>query len=376
MNPTQDPKSGQPAEIPRIPFLLSRQLDGDLTPDESSALALFQQTDAQRGVLAAMTDLRGQLKALPVKPVSASFATSVHNAVDQLSAKLPGTSARVARRGRIVRVIVAVSVTACAAALMLLLQRPADNSHQLSRASDSPAAGQTINTPANSAAAGRTTVNVSTKGEGTAPPSTVAELNVSAQQNQMQVFIENDDWDIVVVQVHSKDRNSVMRNIEALVAQHDMDIKPVAGNDRDGTRFGILLTSTGVKDNAFIESVVSETDAESADWNVQSVANSTRKSLIHSLQESLKTPTHSELHFGQVYIALPKFTEQNATASGSLVAQNDAVDAVDAASLPSAATRRTALPPDEVATNPPMPSARRTPVLVVFEFTDMAPEHI
>lgn len=338
MNSAQDPDSSQPAETEQIEFLLSRQLDGDLIPEESAELALIQQTDAHRGCRAAMTDLRGQLRSLPVKPVSASFMTSVHDAIRQQSktvsvaSVVSVASAADARRGRILRGIIAVSVTACAAALFLLLQPPVDHTLLLAKAGDSPAARRTIDIPATASAAGRVAAQVSTEPESSAPPSTFAKLNLIAQQNQMRVFIENDDWDIVVVQVQSKDRDSVMRNIEALVAQNGMDIRSVAGNDDDDTRFGILLTSTSVRDNAFIKSVVSETDAESADWNAQSVANSTRESLIHSVQESLKTPTHSELHFGQVYIAVPKSTE--------------------------------------------VPAARETPVLLVFEFTDRAPEQI
>lgn len=373
MNSAQDPDSSHPAKTEQIKFLLSRQLDGDLTPEESAGLALLQQTDAHRGCLAAMTDLRGQMKALPVKPVSASFAVSVHDAIKQVSLTALAASTPDARRGRIIRGIIAVSVTACAAALVLLLQPPANNTRQLAKTGDSPPARQTIHIPATVAVADKAAAQVSTEPEASAPPSTVAELHAIAQQNQMRVFIENDDWDIVVVQVHSKDRETVMRNIEALVAQNGMAIQSVAGNDDDDTRFGILLTSTDVKDNAFINSVVSETDAKSAEWNSQLVANSTRESLIHSVQESLKTPTHSELHFGQVFMALPKSTDAPAADAPTLLAHDDAVDR---ASLSSGATTKTAPPADEVATAPSVSSARKTPVLLVFEFTDKAPEHI
>ena len=75
MNSAQDPKFSQPAETERIQLLLSRQLDGDLQPEEASELAAFLRTDVYRSYLAAMAGLRDQLKALPVKRVSASFVT-------------------------------------------------------------------------------------------------------------------------------------------------------------------------------------------------------------------------------------------------------------------------------------------------------------
>ena len=102
MNPAQDPKSSQPAETDRIQFLLSRYLDGDLTLEESSELAALQQSVAHRASLAAMTELRGQLKALPVKRVSESFATSVHDAIHKASTTVSAISAPNAQRERMV----------------------------------------------------------------------------------------------------------------------------------------------------------------------------------------------------------------------------------------------------------------------------------
>ena len=198
-------------------------------------------------------------------------------------------------------------------------------------------------------------------------------------QEEMRPFIENDKWSIVVVTVNSKDREEVMRIIESLVAKHGMDIQAVVGNDDHDARFGVLFTSTGVDDKAFIDSVISETNPQSADWNPRSVADSTRESLIRGMQESMKTPTHSERHFGQVYMTLPKSTKPLAAASESLVAQSDAVEAntkpLDKAAHRSQAARGFAVPPAEVSS---VQSARaqKTPILVVFEFTDKAPEQI
>ena len=336
MNPAQDPKSSQPAETDRIQFLLSRYLDGDLTLEESSELAALQQSDADRAFLAAMTELRGQLKALPVKRVSESFATSVHDAIHKASTTVSAISAPNAQRGRMMKGIVAVSVTACAAALMLFL-RSRDVEHAVGPAQIADAA---------------------------------ADQNAIAQQEEMRPFMETDKWSIVVVTVNSKDRDEVMRILETIVAKNGMEIKSVVGNDHHDARFGVLFTSTGANDNAFIESVISETNAQSANWNPQSVADSTSDSFIHRVQESLKTPTLSELHFGKVYMALLKSSKQPAAASYSRLAKNDAVDG---ASLPSTAAKKTTELPNEVAA---ALTPRKTPVLVVFELTGKAAENI
>ena len=370
MNPAQDPSSSQPAESERIQFLLSRQLDGDLTLDEASELTALLQTDSVRAWLTAMTDLRNHLKVLPVNPVSESFASSVRDAIHQASTVAPAALSPDLRRTWIMRGILAVSVTACATVVMLFLQPPTDDARQLAGAGDSPAAMQSMDVPVTDAAASMAAAPESDELEASAPPTTVAELNVNAEKEQVRVFIENNDWDIVVVQVHSKDRDGMMRDIEAFVAKNGMDIQPVAGNDDHEARFGILLTSTGVSENTFIQSVLSKTDAESADYHAQSVADASPESLIRSMQESLRTPTLSDLHFGQVYMILPKSVQPPAAASPSLLAQNDAVNR---ASDPSALTEKRLQPTE---TSPETPTVRTTPVLVVFEFTDATQEHI
>lgn len=365
MNSAQDPKSSQPAESERVQFLLSRQLDGDLTLDESSELTTLLQADAFRAWLAAATNLRSHLKALPVQPVSESFASSVRDAVHQSSNMTVTAPARDRRRGWILRGIVAVTVTACSAALLLFLRPPLEMTRQVADAGNRPAAETMMGIPQTDAAA-----PVSTESEAITPQPTLAESNVLVQQEQMRVFIENDDWDIVVVQVHSKDRDTVMRGIETLLAENGMDIQPVAGNKVQDARFGILLTSTSVRNNAFINSVLSETDAESADWDAQSVADSTRESLIHSVQESLKFPTHSELHFGQVYMTLPKASQPAVAVSQPRAAQNDTVSGT---SDPAGRTEKGSAPTEASRASS---AVRTTPVFVVFEFTDEPPAHL
>ena len=165
-----------------------------------------------------------------------------------------------------------------------------------------------------------------------------------------------------------------MRDIEALVAKNGMDMRSVAGNNDHDPRFGILFTSSGVDDRAFVENVLPQTDTQSADWDAQSVAESTRESIIRRVQESMKIPTHSEIHFGQVYVTLPKFANvpaaDVAAADQRLPAENSAI--ADAVS-PSSSAEKLNERPGRAVSNP---SALKLPVLVVFEFTSDVTDRI
>lgn len=364
-DPVQEPDALQPTQTERTQFLLSRQLDGDLTPEESAALTVLQQNDSHQAYLAVIADLRSQLHALPVKLVSESFTTSVRDAIHRESAMAPAASSPDRRRGRIMRGIVAVSVTACAVALMLFL-RPVDvdRAAQTAQSTSSPAAGKVMAISENIA-------TVSTDTDAAATRREAAEYQEAVtQQEELRPFLESDDWRIVVVKVHSKDREEVMRDIEALVAKNGMDIRPINDGIDHDVRFGVLLTSTGIDEKAFIESVIPQTDAQSADWDAQSVAESTRESLIRRLQESMKIPTHSELHFGQVYVTLPKSPDPAVVADHPLLAKHSVTD--DAV-FPPATAEKAFEQPTQIAAASPAP---KMPVLVVFEFIDAAVNRI
>jgi hypothetical protein len=292
---------------------------------------------------------------------------------------MPANSVSDTRRGKIMRGIVAVSVTASAAAFMLFLRSQdiatSDSNTQIVQADGLPAAEPKARAiPATVATADEAAEAKAFVPEAERRPEAVAEQIAIARQEEMQPFIENDKWRIAVVTVNSKDPDEVMRIIESLAAKNGMDIQSVFGSDDHDARFGVLFTSTGVDDNAFIDNVIAETKPQSAAWNPPSIANSSSDRFIHRIQESMKSPTLSELHFGHVYImTLPKSAKTSAAASEPLVAQHDALEG---ALLRSAATDKAAASPNEVATAPLVTSARKTPVLLVFEFTDTAPGHI
>ena len=355
------------AETDRILFLLSRQFDDDLTREETTELAEPLNRDSDLKCRAAFANLRDMFQALPVKPVARSFAADVHNAIRNQSLKVPADPLPHQSRGWMARGIVAVSVASSAAVLLLMTKtydsRPSAN--QIARTSDR------IATPAAEMAK-----TMSSEIAVASADEEAAAQEATARQEELRPFLETDDWRIVVVKVNSKDRKEVMHDIEALVAENGMDIRQVAGNNDHDPRFGILFTSAGVDDKALVENVLSQTDAQSADWNAQSVAESTRESVIRRVQESMKIPTHSEMHFGQVYVTLPKASSLPAAnvnvamADQPVVAKNSAIAE---SSIPSESAERTIEPSGTVDA---LTSASKVPVLVVFEFASEEADRI
>ena len=348
-------------------FLLSRHLDGDLASEDSSELAEIQQSESLDRYLGNLRRIRQHLTTLPVKPVPASFAASIRQAILANPAKSRTSVFAGLYRGSGRRLVVPATIAACALGLLVVLPPGGvDDSIQVALETN-PASAEYESAATADFAPAKSLASLDTEVR--------ADTNLAAdptQQKELRPFLDSDDWRIVVVQVNSKDRDDVMRDIEAIVAKNDMNIRTVVEpDDPHDNRFGVLLTSAGVDEEDFINSVVPQADAKSADWNAQNVAESSREIFISRLQESLKTPTYSELHFGQVYVTLPKRSEPVEVGDQNLVARSDIADTAD---LPVPAARKMAASPGEIPTNT-LPEPRK-PVLVVFEFTNPSNNHI
>lgn len=363
----QDPNPVSPEITERMQFLLSRQLDGDLALEDSSELAEIQQSESLNSYLAGIRQIRQHLTALPVKPVPNSFAASIRQTIldDSASLRTAGFARSFGKWSR--RLIVPATVTACALGLLFMLQSGSDHdSSRVNLRTDLASATHDAAAP----------FEVASADSAVAPSAAAMDVSVvddeATQQDVLRPFLNSDDWRIVVVQVNSKDRDEVMRDIEAIVAKNDMNIRSVVDHDTEpGNRFGVLLTSAGAEEKDFINSVVPQADAESTNWNAQNVAESSRENLISRLQESLKTPTYSELHFGQVYVTIPNRQESVEAVDQTLVARSDVADK---ANSPAPAAKRMAISPVDASTQS-LPEPRK-PVLVVFEFTNPANDHI
>ncbi len=367
MPSSQDPNPVSPEITQRIQFLLSRQLDGDLASDELSELAEIPQSESLDRYSASIRHVGQQLTSLPVKPVPLSFAAAIQQVILDDSAKaltpaFSGSSFRWAQR-----LVVPAAIAGCALGLVMMLRTGGVDDSNRVALEEIPAAANHESAPVSEVASANTVVS---------PNSAIhTDTTLAAdltRQEDLRPFLESDDWRIVVVHVNSKDRDDVMHDIEAIVAKNNMNFRTVVErDDAHENRFGVLLTSAGVDEEDFINSVVPQADAKSTDWNAQNVAESSRESLISRVQESLKTPTYSELHFGQVYVTLPKRSESVDVADQNLVAQSDASDknAVPEPEAAKISASRSKAP----ANTSPEP---RKPVLVVFEFTNPSNDHI
>lgn len=416
MNPASESQSLPPHANERLLYLLSCQHDGELTQEEAEEFAKMVETSASLAFQAGISDVHLRFAAIPVVPVGAAFSKSVLGAIGSQSGPTlsrPASPIPEPRQGRIARSVVAVTIAACALVLLMVVRPFSAQRMQLasSGSADSTATQSMaqLDRRADFPADSELEVLKSQKTEGTSSLAAAAERGMGGmgggaaggmaggaaggfgggstdEDDALQPFFESDDWRIVVVKVNSTDRETVMRDIEALVKKQGMDIRPVVdGSDRDA-RFGVLLTSAGADEKDFVESVLPASDAHSTNWNADSVAQSSRASVIQRLQESMKTPTHSELHFGLVYLTLPKLYESTEesliTMAEPSVGRGTGSTEAAAGSLPTpeakVAARSFPLPQNsnspDVADqiSPAKPgSLPRKPVLIVFEFSDI-----
>ena len=389
MKPTPESNSVPSAEVQRLQLLLSGQFDGELSAEESSVLAASPQTAAEKAFENSIFDLRVSLKAIPVRPVAPSFADSVLAGIHTKPAEFHRISivAPEPRRGWVRRSIVAVSIAACALILMMVAKPfsalPTAVTYQ------SPVAARQMTTAARDENTPEIVPLADTQLAGAERQAAkLPEAESPEQQAEMQIYLKNHDWTIVLVRVKSKDRESVMRDIEGMVAKQGMDLRSLGDGHSDVARFGVLLTSAGVDEKIFVESVLPEVDFRSANWDADSVAESSREDLIRRVQESLRTPTHSELYFGEVYVTLPKPFDSETQAflakadspglekleSGSRGSAAAAIAAANLAERKAARQEEIPAPPAEAgkSSGSSETAVPRKPVLVVFEFTDAA----
>jgi len=371
MQSPQDQNPISPEITERMQFLLSRQLDGDLASEDSSELAEIQQSESLDRYLASIRQIRQHLTSLPVKPVPPSFTASIRQAILDDSANSRSSAFNGTYRGWARRLVVPATIAACALGLVVILRPGGVNDSNRVALETNPTSANYELAAISDADADAVSADSLTSLDSARQIGSPVAADLT-QQEELRPFLDNDDWRIVVVQVNSKDRDDVMHDIEAIVAKNDMNIRTVVErDDAHDNRFGVLLTSAGVDEENFINSVVPQADAKSTDWNAQSVAKSSRENLISRLQESLKSPTHSELHFGQVYVTLPKRVASIDVADQKLVARSDVAANTN---LPGRAAQKMAAAPGDAPTNALLEP--RKPVLVVFEFSDPSNDHI
>ncbi len=321
-------------------ILCSQELDASATSDDKSPrnmlsskeralLTAYRQQPELSSRIEAFTqqtvELRGLLKMLPVKPTGSEFAVEVRRRIQEIQKQSPadggpatsgteepgsihdgvkvticrenadafafGTVHRHMRSSATTRATVCLSTLALAMLVVLMLQRP-DATPTL--ASRSLPLGT-------SASAGVLTGD---------------ELTVGTEAEQL--LVDSEQLRIFAVKIASADSQDVRDQIRAILdeAGLKMMVSPMSVSQEtnrfshsDG--FGVLLTAAPSNVNALLAGVRHSSLVRSAEWDPDRVADMDRQQLIDAVLHSMQSPTRSELHFGEVFLAVPANASQN-----------------------------------------------------------------
>lgn len=117
-------------------------------------------------------------------------------------------------------------------------------------------------------------------------------------------FPSNDSWNVVVVQMHDRDRSRAMKKVQSVVRSHGFEFARSAGEEMPKW-LGVVLSANESESRALINDIRKSVAEGSVEHDPLRVAESSREELIAAVRESLRYPTQSELHHGKVYLALP-----------------------------------------------------------------------
>lgn len=310
------PDSPQPLE------LCSGFVDGELSELELSAFNVLLSGDGGGGdarIRQFEQECRWVGNALRAIPASKP-GSQIIEAVRELSAAELVPTANIAKRAhwpQRLSTAKTLAVTTLAAVAMLLVVASQRNFNGPQR-SESLVADASRNSAAPDSAA-----RIETGAVGNsvfAVPGPVVKTDdqaatVESTELAATVLSQGEDWQILVVRVSAANRDAVMKQIEDVAVSTGLRMESVDHSvsvltDVDpASRMGIMLTSGRPEANAFVDSVTHSAIIQSSEWNPAEIAKMDRRSLIAAIRESMKTPSKSELHFGEVFLALPRQRE-------------------------------------------------------------------
>ncbi|MFN9720984.1 MAG: hypothetical protein ACK58L_19990 [Planctomycetota bacterium] len=122
-------------------------------------------------------------------------------------------------------------------------------------------------------------------------------------------FPSEDHWNVVVVRMDHRDRIAAMQAVQRVVREHGFDFARSAGKEMPDW-LGVVLSADADESRALLEDLRNTVPMESVEQDPTRIAESTREELIAAVQESLRYPTMSELHYGKVYLAMPESDRQ------------------------------------------------------------------
>lgn len=293
--------------------LVSRHVDGDLSAAEEQELAacvaggaagrgagrqnaggpevgrIVQQFERDARYLKAL------LASLPVQPVGPQLQQQVLSTVKAGSVNRP-------RHLRARRLTSAVAAVATVLALLILLRAPAERAV--------PTAAQAPETRFQNGA------QADAFASGADQFGRAAEMNASPAPAELQAIAlaQGEDWQILSVRIASDSRDEVLQQIQTLAQAAGLNMQSVAaGAEQELPSFGVLLTSAPAEGQTFVEQVEHSPLVQSAAWDPSEIGQMNRQQLIAAVRASMLNPSRSELHFGEVFLALPGRKEQESS---------------------------------------------------------------
>ncbi|MCA9034271.1 MAG: hypothetical protein KDA91_04020 [Planctomycetaceae bacterium] len=278
----------------------SARLDGEFSPDvahlelsspQERQVKQFEQSAKQLGEL---------LRSLPVQPGGRQFTESVMAGIVPLTnASIGASQSATAEKTQVsgFRRMTAALIVACAAIALMVMPGPripldqeveVASPEQFSR--EFGATDMDEVAMADAAESDRTSVRKS-----------------ASEETRTQILAEGSDWQVLVIRLNQKDRREVMTLLSRVASTAAVKLEALETESVENeSRFGVILTSAPAARDSFLQSVTDSPMVLSSEWNPSEVAHRDRQQVVASIRASMLSPTASELHFGQVLVAVPR----------------------------------------------------------------------
>ena len=152
------------------------------------------------------------------------------------------------------------------------------------------------------------------------------------------VSLEGDDLQVLVLRVGAADREEVIRLVRSVAVANGLEVQSLEERHDHvgGDPLGVVVTSTDAGSQAvsFVDGMAETDVVRSWEWNPMELDAKARRELVIAIRQSMLNPTASELHFGEVYLAVP--------GASAMVAARDGMEPLPVSSFgsPSAVSDR------------------------------------
>ena len=317
--PSADQNLSETRRLNEALQLVSGRLDRDLSTAEESRLKALE-ADFPRETAAFQKqcgNLHSALLAIPVHPVAGSLVASIPLAERELMAKRTIGKGQPLLRRTSVRATIGAAVLI--GGLLFAFLTAADNSSQNSadgllaaaKSSNSPAAASLVDADVTPVLGSDVNVLAESAFPSAADSGSATTDRLTADRlDAVRPFLQNEQWNIVVLKVTSKDRAAVTQQIHAILRSNGLriaDLNDDASHDKSDW-LGVVLTSASDSGRKFVDDAIQQGVAESADWDPSEIADASQEELIDAFRRSLQFPTKSELYHGEVYVEVSRIS--------------------------------------------------------------------